>query len=145
VSVKWEGLAELKKELRELPRELAGKAQGIVFEAAVDAMQDATPRYPIGPTQLQGRRPGGNLRRGLRVFASPQVARSAASVKLLSAAPHAHLYEYGTVQRKSRRGNRGTMTGTKVFWPAVGRAKKRMWRQLIALLRAHGLAVKGTA
>jgi hypothetical protein len=58
--------------------------------------------------------------------------------KVRSKAPHAHLYEYGTVSRTTRttKANRGTMPAQPTFIPAAVRARIRMMGAVKSALRA---------
>ncbi len=61
--------------------------------------------------------------------------------KVRSKAPHAHLYEFGTVVRRtaSRGANRGRMGATPTFVPEAVRARERMRRELIALIERQSV------
>jgi hypothetical protein len=57
--------------------------------------------------------------------------------KVKSKAPHAHLYEYGTLKRYTRGtgAHRGKMDPTPTFVPSAQRWRARMVDDLIALLK----------
>lgn len=58
--------------------------------------------------------------------------------KVRSKAPHAHLYEYGTVQRRTNEtgANRGTMPARPTFVPLAIRWRERMVRSAASALRS---------
>ena len=130
------GLAELKAELRRLPEELASDAGEVVLGAANRAEAAILARYPHGPT--------GNLRDGVSVHEA-RADRFGAKMIVRSAAPHAHLYEYGSASRAYKGANRGRMpaaTGGPVFVPEMQRARAWMWDALRRLIEATGLEVR---
>ena len=129
------GMAELHAALRLLPETLAGEAADILLRNATDAADAIRNAYPEAGTRL---RPDtaertGTLRKGVRV---DQVESSGfgASVRVISAAKHAHLYELGTA-----RGGRPHPT----FVPNVQRARRQITVEQIALVRRQGFEVSG--
>ena len=100
-----EGIAEMRAALKKLPEHVTRELIGpIVLESAERLAAMVYQRYPPGKT--------GALRRGVRI--EPQANPLRAIVR--SGAATAHLYERGTVRRKTGRGaNRGTMKGAHVF------------------------------
>lgn len=133
--LRWSGLEELKAALRTLPRDLAEDAKPIVqrnVETARDLVIDA---YPEGPT--------GNLK-GRVFIARSDVGAFGSAFTLKSAAPHAHLYEYGSEMRRTSGGaSRGRMPGRPTFVPIVARQRLQMYRELAEMMRAKGLRVTG--
>ena len=70
VSLRFEGILELKEQLRTLPAQLKGQATAIVMENAYAAAEDIRSQYPLGPPGR--RRKGepitpGNLKKGVKV------------------------------------------------------------------------------
>ncbi len=132
--VVWEGLEELKAQLRQLPAELAAEASGIVMAAAQGAKSDM--HYP---------RRTGNLADHLTVSTVAAGQFGAAAI-VRNTSPHAAIYENGTQARHTALGAyRGSMPPGHVFVPAVMRRRRQMYDQLKALLVAHGLTVSGDA
>jgi len=129
------GIAELKDALARLPAELKGQATGIVVDAAYAAQRDIAAAYPQGPT--------GHLKKGVKVTVK-EIGPFAVAAQVRSVAPHAHLYEFGTQARHTKRGwNRGTMPAPPmpVFIPTMIRHRRAMYGQLANLIRASGLTV----
>lgn len=130
----FEGLEELKAELRELPAALAGEASGIVLTRGERAKQDILAAYPERT---------GALRRGLklRYLAMGQFG---AGIELRNTAPHAQLYEVGSQARHTAIGaNRGSMPPGNIFVPTISRQRRAMYGDLRDLLVRHGLEVSG--
>jgi hypothetical protein len=123
------------------------KARGNAHASAAATTLRAV--YHEGPT--------GNLRRGVRI--DQVAARGGSATVLVSSAPHAWIYERGTVVRQgaggnqigkgSRRGNklanRGFTKPTNAFASVVGPARRRLVADLSALLVARGFEVKDVA
>jgi len=140
----WDGLEELKTAMRNLPPRLAGEADGIVTRAAEMAATEIRGRYPEKT---------GNLRRGVRV--TRKLAGSRAAAILQNTAPHALIYEAGTVARhytgtdklgrRYQMGSRGSMPPGHVFWPVYYARRRAMYGELKALLMREGLVVTGEA
>lgn len=132
----FRGLDELKRELRELPAELAAEAGHIVEVAADGAAADIKAEY--------GRHVRtGNLRDHVTVVKEISPVSAKAIVK--STARHAQLFEFGTQARHTDIGaNRGSMPAGNVFVPRIVRARRRMYQELAALLQRAGLQVRGT-
>lgn len=130
----WEGLAELRAELRNLPATLAGEASHEVIGAANGAAADIKAAYPVRT---------GNLRDHLTVEALPTTGATAGAL-VKNTARHALLFEHGTQARHTDIGaNRGAMPAGHVFVPRVIRARRRMYQALADLLRRQGLQVSG--
>lgn len=130
----WQGLEELKAQLRALPSELAAEASEIVLSSAQGAKNDM--QYP---------RRTGNLADHVTV-STVAVGQFGAGAIVKNTSPHAAIYENGTQARHTAIGaNRGSMPPGHVFVPAVVRRRRQMYERLKALLVAHGLAVTGDA
>lgn len=118
------GMQALLDDLSRMAAEVQAEAGDIVLGAAVSMSADVKAQYGQGPT--------GNLARGVVVE-----KRTPLRVKVRTKAPHAHLFEFGTVQRftKGTGANRGTMPAKPVFVPAAVKARARMQRDLTTLVR----------
>jgi hypothetical protein len=133
----FEGLAELKEALRNLPADLTNESSHIIEGAANGAVATIKGNYARGKT--------GNLIKGVKVeFGRSQFG---ASATVTSAAKHAYLYEHGTQVRHTAAGaNRGVMPPAppgRAFIPVMIRARRRMYEQLADLLKRNGLLVSG--
>jgi len=136
--MKWDGLAELRTSLRNLPTELTAEASGIVQRAAEDAATDIRAGY-------QAHRRTGNLADHVKVVPL-SVGPFGAGVQVKSTAKHAAIFEHGTELRHTSLGaNRGAMPPGRVFIPAVIRRRRSMYDKLKALLVNKGLEVHGDA
>lgn len=130
----WNGLAELREALRNLPAELTAEASHIVDGVANAAAADIKEGYPART---------GNLRD--HVFVSHRdKGRFAAGAVVKNTAKHAWIFENGTQARHTDIGSdRGSMPPGHVFIPAVIKRRRIMYQQLRALLERHGLKVLG--
>lgn len=132
----FDGLDELREELRHLPADLTEKGISIVTEHAQAAERAIETGYPIGPT--------GTLRRRVVLERSPSLKNSC-SFAVRSQAPHANIFERGTVQRHTKKGwNRGRMPQqpeSERLIPKAIRIRKRMTDALIELVRSEGFEV----
>lgn len=135
--IRFDGLDELRTQLRQLPAHLTDEAKGIVTEAMEDARRDVVRGYPQGPT--------GNLRRMVSIVR--QVGGQFVTGGVLrNRAPHAYMFEHGTQVRHTNAGiNRGRMPPGRVWIPAMIRHRRRMYERLKALLTREGLTVSGDA
>lgn len=136
MGMRWEGMSELRKEIRGLPPLLAQKAEARVTDAAGNAATALRDAYPAGPT--------GGLRRGVRVTSSRRKSLVVATV--ISSAPEAHLWEFGTQVRRTQRGwNRGAEPAhynQGIVGIAI-RYRRLLLAQLIAIVEEQGLPVTG--
>jgi hypothetical protein len=115
-------IAELKAE----PVSLANAATPSVKAATVDAADEIRSAYPRAET--------GNLKAGVVVRQdTEQTDPAVASSVVVSSAPHAHLYEYGT--RVAR--------ANPTFWPITARLGRVMNNDVAAVLRSRGYQVTG--
>lgn len=134
--MKFDGMAELRAELRNLPAELTAEASGIVDGAADSAAGEIRAAY-------EEHRVSGNLARGVRVTRQ-DAGKWAAGAIVKSTAPHSHLFEYGSQARHTDIGaNRGSMPPRPTFVPIVMRKRREMYGKLKAMLVRHGLQVSG--
>lgn len=135
-SVRWEGLEELREELKHLPQDLADDASDIVVGAAQAAVNEIVDAYPERT---------GNLRRHVYV-ALRAAGRFSAAAIVKNTAKHAWLFENGSQARHTALGaNRGAMPAGHVFLPIVIRWRRIMYEQLKSLLVRHGAVVSGDA
>lgn len=135
-TVRWDGLDELRAELRRLPADLADDASDIVTGAADAAKTEMYDAYPERT---------GNLRQHLTV-GSRSAGRYGAAAVVKNTSPHAWLFENGSQARHTDLGaNRGSMPAGHVFIPIAIRWRRRMYGQLKSLLERHGLQVSGDA
>jgi hypothetical protein len=132
----WNGLEELKEQLRNLPTELTAEAGHIVEGAANAAAADVKAAYPVRT---------GNLRD--HVFVSHRdKGRFSAGAVVKNTAKHAWIFENGTQARHNSIGaNRGSMPPGNVFIPAMIKRRRVMYQQLKTVLERHGLRVSGDA
>jgi len=132
----FDGLAELRAALRNLPADLAGEAQKIVEGAANGAAVAVRRNYA-------SHRRTGKLQDSVQVDHST-AGPFAAGALVLSVSPHAHLIEWGTEARHTAIGaNRGRMPPMHLFVPVMEKARHDMYAQLAAMLKRHGLEVSG--
>ncbi len=129
----FEGLDELREQLRNLPEHLALAAAPIVTEAAERARQDIETAYPER---------SGNLRGGLKTGSRATSGRYGAAAILRSGSKHAWLYDKGSKPRKTATGaNRGSMPASNLFVGFVVRTRHAMEHKLAAFLRDEGFEV----
>lgn len=131
------GIAELRAALRALPRELKGEGGHIVEARANSAAATIRADYAVHD---------GDLRDGVSVRESEGGPFGAGAV-VVSAAKHAHLYEFGTQVRTVHKTgqNAGAMPPKPTFVPAMVRERRRMYGELADMLERHGLTVTGDA
>lgn len=135
VRFEFKGLDELKAALQALPTELTGEASKIIEAAGNRAVLDLKRGYPVVT---------GKLRDRVDVTFTQSGVSSKAVVR--SAAPHAHLFEYGTEARHTGLGlNRGRMPPSHLFARTMSKVRREMYDAFIALLERHGLKVTGRA
>jgi len=102
----FEGLDELRQQLRALPADLVSRASAIIDRRAQNAAAAIRAAYPEGET--------GNLRSGVSVPFSASSAFGAGAL-VSSRSQHAHLWEFGTAVRRTARGaNRARCSGRPV-------------------------------
>jgi hypothetical protein len=137
VSLRVTGLAELRAALVQLPDKIEQQANDEVKRTMNEAAAALVASYPEGDT--------GNLRKGVKKRFRIN-RRGFATGTVRSEAPHAHLWEFGTVNRRTEKGwNRGRMI-THYNRGLVGiaqRERREMEAALVALVRNHGFTVSG--
>lgn len=127
----WKGYEEFKVELRTLPARLHGEAEHIVDAHANRVALIVRQRYPHGKT--------GNLIEGVRVVVKPGDALYVGR-KVISGAPHAHLYEEGTKVRANRHGdNRGRMIPRRTLGPVAAEQRFRMYAEIRRMGTRQGI------
>ena len=132
--VRWTGLHELIQTLTNAPGELREEGFEIVREAANQASREIVAAYPVGPS--------GNLRARVRVETLESTLLIA---KVISAAPHSHLYEFGTTERKTDSGaSRGRMPKAPVTPDVAQKWRVWMYEQLKALVERKGFSLSET-
>ncbi len=129
----FNGLAELRAQLRNLPAELTAEASRITEASANSAAAAIKQAYPKGET--------GNLIAGVTVTHFDKGRFSAGAI-LKNRAKHAAIFEYGTQARHTSLGrNRGAMPPGRVFIPIVIEKRRQMFEAFKAMLTRHGLRV----
>jgi Bacteriophage HK97-gp10, putative tail-component len=123
----WQGLQELRAGLRRLPKDLRDDGNAIV-RAAGERTEVAT--YTNYPEVT------GNLRKGVGRTEAPSAF--GILVTVYSRAPHAHLYERGTVKTPPAPPH-------KRLGSHAARERRRMYTELKAMMESHGLDVRGDA
>lgn len=130
VSVQWSGLDAFLKDLHAIPRDLQRDGFAIVREETEGAAAEIAQHYPKKTGALQ--------RRVKTQFPSSTILIGL----VISGAPHAQFYEFGTKKRTNAAGaNRGAMPATPVTVPIARQRRARMSRRLVDLLRHNGFEV----
>jgi hypothetical protein len=130
VRVQWSGLQEFLREFGSLPETLNAEGMAIIREETEGAAVEIQQAYP---------KKTGTLARRVRTqYPSATILVG----KVLSRAPHSHLYEFGTKRRRTAKGaNRGAMSEKAITVPIARRRRARMARRLVDLLRSKGFQV----
>jgi hypothetical protein len=142
VTLRFDGIAELKQALRLLPESLTDEAGALVRAQALNAAGAIRATYARGPT--------GNLQNGVVAEAEQPFSRYGARYVVRSKAKHAYIYEYGTKARHyfTKAGKRhltGAMPAARVFVRRMIEARARMQEELVWLLVRNGLMVRRAA
>jgi hypothetical protein len=130
--VEWAGLAELRIALGELPNNLTTEGAEEVRTTVETTARRLVLSYPKGET--------GNLRAGVRTTFEPRPSGAFGMVRNI--APHAHLYEFGTQSRRTRKGwSRGVAPSHKPMGlvPIAQQQRRTLNRRVIDLVRHTGL------
>lgn len=137
VQMTFKGLDEFLREMKSLPQELTQEGLEIVREETEGAAQELRIAYGTGPT--------GNLQRRVRT----DYPSSALLIgKVVSLAPHSHLWHFGTKKRQTHDGrNRGVMPAAdpEPMVPIARRRRSRMARRLVELLQRKGFRIGNAA
>lgn len=136
MSITWGGLQEFTTDLRNLPDSLKAEGADIVREYAGRAETAVIQAYPLGPT--------GNLRNRV-TYTEVAGALYGVNIEIASRAPHAFIYERGTVRRSYKGKDLGRMPAGNVFIPTMQRHRRQMDTALEDMLRRHGLLVTRAA
>jgi hypothetical protein len=132
-TLRFDGMAELRAALKNLPEELRSEGAEIVIASGEDAAERIRAEYPVVD---------GELKRGVKVTRQPSPFGGVAVVK--STAKHAWLYENGSQTRRNAKGaNRGAMPAGNVMVPIAVRVRREMVDSLIDLLKRTGFEVRG--
>lgn len=143
----FDGLEELKAELRNLPADLTGEARNIVEDTANGAA--------VAIRTIYGKhRRTGNLQDNVIVLQSASGGQFGVANIVKSAAPHAWLFDNGSqarhyVTKSGKQHDTGRMWGktppTHAFVRTMIEYRHRMYDKLADLLRRHGLSVSEAA
>jgi len=130
--IELEGLDEFKAMLQALPETLANEASEIVDHYAEITAASLRQLYPIGDR--------GNLRKGIKI--KVERGRFAVGRTVRSSSAHAHLWEFGTQNRFTRRGwRRGRELPHEGLVSIAIRNRKRMIADLIELVKRRPFEV----
>jgi hypothetical protein len=144
--LRWNGLTELRTALRNLPDNLTMEAAHILIGTANSVAVRVRGNYGIHNVT-------GTLQNRVGVEETAARSRYGVMTRVVSRAPHAHIFEKGVPNRRTTRGgtkyyrrsaNRGRMPRPPRehrFIPTVADARERMYDQVADLLRRHGLTV----
>jgi hypothetical protein len=133
----WDGLAELRQALRDLPATLTGESSHIVLGAANGAAAQVKANYA---------RVSGDLVDGVQVIEGN--TQFSAAARVVSKSKHAWIYENGTQVRHYLGASRGAMPPAppgKAFIPVMITKRRRMYEDLKGVLVRNGLSVTGDA
>lgn len=134
----FDGMDELKRQLRQMPKDLTGEASEIVVKSANDAAEELRANYPDVT---------GNLRKGVKV-STEAVGQFGAGAVVKNTSPHAWLYDRGSQARHWVSGkSTGKMWGKThprhLFVRTAIKHRRKMYSKLKALLVSKGLIVTG--
>jgi hypothetical protein len=140
VTLRFDGLEELRAAFRNLPAELTGEAAHIIEGEANAAATEIKRGYHVRT---------GHLRDHLTVTHFEKGRFSAGAI-VKNTAPHAWLYDNGSQARHWASGkSTGAMWGrtppTHLFVRTMIKHRRVMWGKLKELLVRHGLVVSGDA
>lgn len=135
--LRLDGLTELRAALRQLPADLAADAADMVVHSVDMTAASLIQSYPLGDT--------GNLRKGVK----KTITRSQVAVvgEVKSTSPHAHLWEFGTQNRRTQHGwNRGRLRNqyNRGLVGITLRERQALNTNLIDLVRRAGFIVSGS-
>lgn len=132
----WQGLTELKLDLRLLPEQFRVETGHLVLARGNGAAVRIRTNYGAHVVT-------GTLQDRARV--DTEMSREKVSAKVISAAPHAHLFEFGTKARKTAKGwPRGAARAAPQahrFIPVMQQERQGLLDDLAAMLTRHGLRV----
>jgi HK97 gp10 family phage protein len=133
--IEWDGLEDLIRKLTDAPREIREEGFAILKESTEQCAAEIAQRYP--------KKTGAMSRRLRTIYPSTQVLVGV----IQSTAPHAHLVEFGTQQRRTDKGyNRGKMppADPQVVVPAAQKHRARMYQRIKEMLIAKGFELSET-
>jgi Bacteriophage HK97-gp10, putative tail-component len=138
-SVRWDGLEEFRRALRNLPDALAGEAVREAESSANAATFEIRSAY--GAHRYTGR-----LQASVGV--EEQQVPFGFRFVVRARAKHAHLFEFGTQARHyfTVRGVRklvGAMPPARIFIPTMIKHRRQLYGRLVAMMQRHGLLVIG--
>jgi len=137
LEIELTGLKELREALQKLPEDLAAEGRQIVENHTEFTANSLAIAYPLGET--------GNLRKGIKTEYIN--SRFGTVGRVRSTSPHAHLWEFGTQDRRTREGwSRGRVTPRgkeEGLVPISERWRKKMNQALVELVRRAGFEVSG--
>ncbi len=137
MSLAWDGLEELKAQLRSLAGDLAGEAAHIIEGSTNAAALSIKQGYPDRTGDLRD-----------HVDASLERTEFGAVGTVRNTSPLAWIFENGTQARHTAIGaNRGAMPPGHVFIPRAAAERRRMYEDLKDMMARHpiGLEVSGDA
>lgn len=133
-AVRLDGFDDLIRQLTAAPQQIREQGMVIVKEETEGAATEIALRYPTR---------SGTLARRVRT----EYPSSTVLVGIVrSAAPHAHLVEFGTKPRQTSTGaNRGVMPAANpaITVPIARKRRERMYHRLAEMLRGMGYQVTG--
>ncbi len=141
-------LRRLRQSLDRYPERVRAKLAPAVDAAADGLVRELEGAYPAGPTAAGTRkRKSGSVidrKRSLKYGIRTGRTRDGLGRFVVTSAPHAHLYEYGTRRRSTARGaNRGSMPGKRTFIPAAAAARRALVARAEAIVAAEPLEDPG--
>lgn len=133
-SVKWDGLAQLREDLRRMPADLTADAT-VIMNRRVDAAESAIKAgYPDRTGDLKD-----HVKRVVN-----NAGQFGVRITLTNTSKLAFIFEHGTMARHTALGaNRGIMPAGNVFVPPIVKERTLMYEELKALLEKTGARVSG--
>lgn len=148
VAFKIDGLAELRSALLNAAPQIQSKAEAVVRNVVDEAASAIRAGYQKHRTPTDWYSPGKSRRQKRRHLADNVkvtfrgAATGAAQGQIIVDAPHAHLFEFGTAQRRWTSGkSTGAAPPQKVLIPIAIRKRKHMTEELIDVVEGMGLKV----
>lgn len=133
------GFKEMRAALDALPTDLTVAAHAIVGSHAYAAATQILAGYAAHEDT-------GALADGLTVEEIHASGRFLAIARVVNRAPHAYIFELGTVARYTKSGAyRGVMPPGNIFYPITDRERDAMYDDIAALLVDFGLTVQRAA
>lgn len=141
--IEFNGLYELKQALKNLPDDLVAGAGAIVSNAARSAAAADFRQYPVGkPHMRKGHRVGGGTLKNSLRLEEYALQKGDVSYSLRNVAPHATIYDKGTLPRRTLKGKDcGVMPAGQVFIPNAIHYRQEMREKLVAYVRAAGFQI----